>query len=217
MPETESKIKLICFDVDGTLVDGISWLFLTRGLGCSSEEHIGIFNRAKCGEITFAEGERMLTRMYRDSGNATRVFIENLFARVRPRPEAKQLVSYLKKKGYLVYLISGAIDIYVRAIAKRLGADGYFANSSFDFDKSGVLEKIHYRDNQGEVKVEQLKQLIKARGIRMNEVVFVGDSENDIEIFEATKKGIAVSWASDNLKEVAWKIINSLGEIKKFL
>jgi HAD superfamily phosphoserine phosphatase-like hydrolase len=213
----EKKIKLICTDVDGTLVDGVSWLFLTKWLGCSIQKAIGIFNRARHGEITFAEGERMLTRMYRDSGNATRPFIINLFSKVRPKPGAKELISYLKKKGYLVYLISGAIDIYVEAVAKEVGADGFFANSSLDFDENGILRKIHYRDNQGEVKVEQLKKLVEAKGIGMDEVVIVGDSENDIEIFEATEKGIAVSCASDRLKRVAWKIANSLEEIKQIL
>ena len=53
------KIKLICFDVDGILVDDISWLILTKGLGCSSQEHLDIFSRSKNGEISFTEGERL--------------------------------------------------------------------------------------------------------------------------------------------------------------
>ena len=211
------KIKLVCFDVDGTLVDGISWLFLTEGLGCSTQEHLNTFQRAKHGEITFIEGERMLTKMYQDSGNAKKTFIEKLFNKIKPKPEARQLIIYLKKKGYWVYLISGAIDIYVEEVAKKLGVDGYFANSILGFDKKGVLKKIYYRDNQGEVKVEQLKKLIGKLGISMDEVVFIGDSENDIEIFKETRKGIAVHSFNEDLKEVAWKKVESLSEIERIL
>lgn len=212
-----NKFKLVCFDVDGTLVDGVSWIWLTEGLGCSSKKHIDIFNRATRGEISFTEGERMLTRMYKESGNATRKFIRNLFSEIKPRLEAAEVIFYLKKKNHKVYLISGAIDIYVEAIAEKLEVDGFYANSSLEFDKEGTLSKIHYRDNQGEVKVEQLRELIEKLKIKTDEVVFVGDSENDIEISKETRHGVAVNSSSEELKSVAWKNIFSLEQIKDIL
>jgi len=212
-----SKIKLVCFDVDGTLIDGVSWFFLTEGLGCSYQEHLDIFNKAKEGKISFIKGERLLTKMYQDSGNATRSYIHKLFSKVEPRKEARGLFNYLKKKDYKIYLISGAIDIYVEKVAKKLGVDGFYANSTLDFDKNGLLTKIHYKDNQGEVKVEQLKKLNSKLGVNMNQVVFVGDSENDIEVFKVTGKGIAVHCFNEDLKKVAWKSVNSLSEIKNLL
>ena len=212
-----NKLKLICFDVDETLVDGTSWFLLTKGLGCSLQKHIDIFNRARKGEISFIEGERMLTRMYQESGNATRKFIRNLFSEIKPKPEVGKIISYLKKKNYKIYLISGAIDIYVEEIAKKLEVDGFYANSSLGFTENGFLEKIYYRDNQGEVKVEQLNKLIRKLGISMNDVVFVGDSDNDVEVFKKTGHGVAVEPSSQKLKSVAWKAIDSLEQIKEIL
>ena len=212
-----NKFKLICFDVDGTLVDGTSWLLLTEGLSCLTQKHIDIFNRAKKGEISFSEGEKMLTKMYQESGNATKEFIKKVFSKIKPRFEVKELISYCKKKGYKIYLISGAIDIYVGEIAKKLKVDGYYANSSLEFNDENILNKIHYRNNQGEIKVEQLRGLIEKLGIKMNEVVFVGDGENDTEIFKETGHGIAVNSLSEELKSIAWKNIFSLGEIKDIL
>lgn len=212
-----NKTKLVCLDVDGTLVDGVSWLLLTEGLGCSPQEHLDIFHQAKNGEISFIEGERMLTKMYQDSGNATETFIRGIFKKVGLRVEAESLVTYLKRKNYLVYLISGAIDIYVEEVAKKLKVNGFYANSTLEFDRNGVLQKIHYRDNQGEVKVEQLKKIIEKLGLAMNEVVFVGDSDNDIEVFMKTKRGIAVHSFNEELKNAAWKTVESLNDIKKIL
>jgi phosphoserine phosphatase len=212
-----NKFELVCFDIDGTLVDGISWLLLTKGLGCSPEKHIDIFNRSKKGEISFLEGERMLTKMYQESGNANQKFIKELFSKIEPKSEAKEIISYLKKKKYKIYLISGAINIYTEEIAKKLGVDGWYANSSLKFDKNGILEKIYYKDNQGETKVKQLKELMKKFGIKKDEIVFVGDSDNDIEIFKETGHGIAVELSSEELKNIAWKKIDSLLELKKIL
>lgn len=200
-----NKIKLICLDIDGTLVDGVSWLLLTEGLGYSIQEHLDIFQRAKKGEISFTKGERLLTKMYKAGGNATKPFIREVFKKVKIRPEVKPLIAYLKKKGYLIYLISGAIDLYVEEIAKKLNADGFFANSTLDFGKNGILQKIHYRDNQGEVKVEQLKEITQKLGVDMKTVVFIGDGENDIEAFKKTGKGIAVHSFNDELKKLLGK------------
>ncbi len=212
-----NKIKLICFDVCGTLVDGNSWRILTEGLGCSYPEHRSIFLRCSKGEITFTEGERMMTRIFRESGNAKEKFINDIFNNIKIINYAKDLISYLKGKGYLVYLISGSIDIYVESVAKKVGADGFYANSSLEFDKEGILKKIIYRENEGEVKVEHLQDLIKKLGINMDQVVFIGDGENDIEVFKATGHGIAVNSSSEELKKVSWKTIGSLSEIKNIL
>ncbi len=212
-----NKFKLVCFDIDGTLIDGVSWFLLTKALNCSVQNHVDIFYRAKKGEISFLEGERMLTKTYQESGNATKEFIGKVFSEVEPRYEAKELISYCKKKRYKVYLVSGAIDIYVEEIAKKLKVDGFYANSFLEFDEKGVLSKIHYRDNQGEIKIKQLRELIEKLRIKMNEVVFVGDSENDIEVFKKTGHGIAVNSSNKELKSVAWKNIDSLRQIKDIL
>ena len=211
------NIKLVCFDVDGTLVDGNSWWMLTKALGCSSEKTISIFNQAKEGKISFREGERLFTKIFQESGNNTKEFINNFFESIDVKPEAKDLISYLKQKGYLIYLISGGIDMYVNSITRKLGVDGFYANSSLEFDKEGILQRIHYRENQKGVKAEQLQELIRKIGIDMSHVVFIGDSDNDINVFKATKQGIAVSTSDEELKKVSWKSVNSLSEIKNIL
>ena len=60
------------------------------------------------------------------------------------------------------------------------------------FDSNGVLEKINYRENQDEIKVEQLQELIKKLGIDMSQFAFVGNDKNDIEAFKVAKQGIAI-------------------------
>lgn len=208
------NIKLVCFDVDGTLVDGNSWTLLTEGLGCSVEKHMEIYHEALEGTISFSEAERRLTQMYLDSRKAVKKFILGIFQKIEPRPEAYEFISYLLKKKYPIYLISGGNDIYVKIIAEKLKVDGFYANSSLEFEENGVLKKIHYRENQGEVKVEQLMELTKKLGVGITETVFVGDSKNDIEVFKATGKGIAVGCDNEDLIKAAWKVVGNLKEVK---
>src|SRR4030042_5237556 len=183
--------KLVCFDVDGTLVDGNAWWMLTKALGCSLDKTDSIFNQAKEGKISFREGERLFTKIFQESGNGTKEFIKNFFQSVNVKPEVKDLISYLKQKRYIIYLISGGIDIYVESVARKIGANGFYANSSLEFDEKNVLQTIHYRENQGEIKIKQLGELTKKLGINIDQVIFVGDSENDISAFKTTKRGIA--------------------------
>ena len=211
------NIKLVCFDLDGTLVDRTSWLILSEGLGWSSKKALDVFKQARKGEISFIEAERIFTTKYQESGKANKPFIEEIFNSVEVKKEAKDLISYLKEKGYTIYLISGAINMYVESIARKLGVDGFYANSTLEFDNKGVLQKINYQDNQKEVKVEQLKTLVKKLGINIDQVVFVGDSENDIEVFKATKHGIAVHSSNKELKKISWRVVDSLLEIKDIL
>ncbi len=211
------NIKLVCFDIDGTLVHGTSWLILSEGLGWSSKEALDVFKRARKGEISFTEAERIFITEYQKSGKANKQFIEEIFNNIDVKKEAKDLIFYLKEKGYIIYLISGAIDIYVQCIAKKLNVDGFYANSTLEFNNKGTLQKINYRNNQKEVKVEQLKRLIKELNINIDQVVFIGDSENDIGVFKATKQGIAVHSSNEELKKISWRVVDSLLEIKDIL
>ena len=212
-----NKIKLICFDVDGTLVSGVSWLTLTEGMNCSIQNHLDIFTAARTGKISFSEAERQLVYMYRESGHATKGEIVKILSKVKLRPGVKQLILYLKKKNYPIYLISGSIDIFVKKVAEKMKVNNFYANSSLKFDNNKILSKIHYQHDQGKTKLKQLKKLIHKMNIAINEVAFIGDSWNDIEVFVATKHGIAVGSSDENLKKVAWKIVDSLKDIEKIL
>ena len=71
--------KIICFDVDGTLVENrSSWDILTAGLGCPIEILPEIYEKTESGRMSFEEGMRIIEEMYKSSGKASEIFIKNL-------------------------------------------------------------------------------------------------------------------------------------------
>jgi len=154
-------IKLICFDVDDTLVGGSSWQIITEGLGCSRERAVFIYEKAKRGEISFREAEKDFVKMWKESGNANKKFIRKIADERKIRAGAEELVSCLRKKRYLMYLISGSIDILIESVAEKLKFDGFYANSHFEFDEKGILSKIFYRENQGKNKTGTAQGIIQ--------------------------------------------------------
>jgi phosphoserine phosphatase len=212
--------KIVCFDVDGTLTDiKSSWNELTRGMGLPVEKIYDVYRKTESGRISFAAGEKILKDIYLANTNANREFIAGLFENMPLRKDARELVDDLKSRGYLVYLVSGGIRMYVEMIAKQLKPDGFFAHSSFKFDERGALCDIDFSTagNQRRMKVDLIYKLSKEHGVPVNEIFFAGDSENDLEVFKLTGKGIAVEPFTEILRPVAWKTVAKLAEIRDIL
>jgi len=62
-----------------------------------------------------------------------------------------------------------------------------------------------------------LKFLVDKFGIDLEQCACVGDGGNDIEIFKITKRGITFSSSGEEIKQGAWKVVDSLGDIKEVL
>ena len=211
-------IEAVCFDIDGTLSEADSWLVLTEGLGCCWQEVLDIFKEYQKGKIPFSQCKERLTTIYRASKKATKSFIAQLFNKVELKEKASDTIFYLKEQGYRIYLVSGAPNIYVGTVAQKLKVDGFHASSFLIFDpEKETLQDVHWLEDQGRVKVEQLQKISQELNITINQIAFVGNGRNDIEAFEATGKGIAVQGAVEELGQVAWRTIKDLAEIKSIL
>jgi len=206
--------KLICFDVDGTLIDNkSSWLTIIEGLGCPAEKVLSAYEAAMAGKISFLRGETIVADIFRASGKADKETFEHIFDNEPLKPGVRDLVASLKAKGYSVWLVSGAIDTRVGAVAKKIGAAGFYAHTSLEFDGQGILSKINYGGDQNPWKAEMVRKLAREHGVLTTDIVFVGDGPNDIDAFKLTGRGIAVYPYDEKLGEVAWKTVKDLSEI----
>lgn len=205
--------EAIIFDVDGTLSPDISWTALTRDLGAPVEEHVRLFQALKNGEMTYEDSRDKLVALWQATGNANRAFFTNLFESWQLMDGATSVVDKLKE-NYKVCLITGSMDLFAATVATKLGVDDYFANATLQWDEAGNLSGLTYELQQSKTKLEQFLGYCSVRGLSPTDCIVVGDSDNDVALFERTRRGVAIGPdVPPELQTVAWKSITVLAEL----
>jgi len=213
-----SDIKLVAFDVDGTLIKSDLWVRVNQLFGVSQEKDQELLTRYISGNITYHEWFALLRDLWRQSGR-TKSELQAILHEFEFTPHAEELVGYLKGKYHLA-LVSSGFDLYVSEVAQRLDISHVYFLSKFVFDEEERFSSIEFEVDLTEVeaKVFALKDLQKRYKLEPHEIAFVGDSKNDIGAFEYTGKGILFGeGTTESLRQSAWKQVDSLNDIKEIL
>ena len=208
-------IKLVCFDLNKTLINENSWLDLNLTMGVTEQEDTLLFNLYDEKIISYEEWQLILNNIYKSRGKANYENIYNSLSNYTYKDGAKKIVLYLKLKKYKVALLSGSIDLLVEKVAKELDIKYYGANNYFIFDSNGDLQNIAVLGDDKLVKLHQLQSFCRNLGISPDECVCIGDGDNDGEIFKYTQHGI--TFKGSKIEELAWKVINNLSDLEGIL
>lgn len=216
--KNKRQFEVVGFDIDETFTPSISWQMMTKGMGASVEELLRLYGELKRGEMSIKAAQDALIKVWQDSGNARKSFLTDLFIKHTIYPESLPTVQYLQHKGYRVVIISGGVDLYVETIAKRLGVNEYFSNTELIWDGDDLVG-MEYELDQATKKLKQLKTYLNKVGVSKDRCVFVGDSDNDRAVMEYTGHGILVKTPTytKEMEQVAWKVVESVGEIRNIL
>jgi len=84
-----------------------------------------------------------------------------------------------------------------------------------EFDENGMFKRIICDGDDADFKLKKTREFAKSLGIEMNQIVCVGDSYNDVKIFNETGRGI--TFADSKIADKAWKTVANLSEIKSLL
>lgn len=118
----------------------------------------------------------------------------------------RQLIASLKKKGYLLFAISGSQSELVEKIASYYGFDD-FAGSIYE-RKGGYFTGV-VQKTLG-TKDVILRSLVKKHQATFIDSVAVGDSESDITMLEAVEQPIAFNPTKklfEHAKTKGWKVV----------
>ena len=102
------------------------------------------------------------------------------------------MVDHVLDQDYKTALITGSFDLFAKAIAQKLDIPSWYANTEMIWDEKGNLVDFHYVRDQAAQKLIHLQQFTKQHGIHIEDCIVIGDGDNDVEIFKATKNDIAV-------------------------
>lgn len=209
----DSNIKLVCFDLDLTLISHNSWFDLNIALGISAEEDKRLYTEYKTGKISYEEWNAQTLEKYLEHDDANREGVTKALSNYRYADGAREAVKDLQEKGYQIVLISGSIDIIVNRIAEELGIKYAKANNTFLFDDNNRLSGISTDGDDRIAKARHLEAFCDLLGVKMSECACIGDGENDLEMFRRTGKGI--TFTGSPIESEAWKVVDSLHDIPK--
>jgi phosphoserine phosphatase len=211
----KNKIKLVCFDLNKTLIKENTWLNLNLDMGVTKEEDNMILRLYEEGILSYEEGLSILERIYKKRGKATKENIQKSINKYSYTKGAKGIVKYLKENGYIVALITGSMILLAEKVAKELNIDHFEANNNIVFGTNNYLKNFAPIGEDSDVKLKQLENLCKKLNVEINSCACVGDGDNDALMFDRTKHGI--TFKGSKIEDKAWKVINSLGDLKNIL
>ncbi|MEC5209304.1 phosphoserine phosphatase [Psychrobacter sp. PL15] len=178
--------KLVCFDMDSTLIEQevIVELAKTAGIG---EEVAAITEAAMRGEIEFDESFAQRVDLLK--GIPTTV-LDEICARLTLSTGARTTISAFKALGYHTVLVSGGFTYFARYIAEQLGIDEVHANH-LDVEGGEVTGHVQLPIVNGAKKAAIVTGIAERLGIELSQVVCVGDGANDLPMMAIADLGVA--------------------------
>ncbi|MGI4975945.1 MAG: phosphoserine phosphatase SerB [Janthinobacterium lividum] len=183
---------LLVADMDGTIVDGetLDRLAADAGVG---DEVTAISHRCIDGEIDFAQAMRDRLALLRGIPLAT---VARAVAEVRLTPGARTLVATMRAHNASTALVSGGFTLFTAHVASLCGFDEHRGNVLHESDGllTGTLEEPVL---DGPAKLDALRALREARGLRPAATLAVGDGANDLPMLR--EAGMAVAFRARDI------------------
>ena len=215
------KYKLVCFDVDGTLIDNVtfSWHIFHEYFQTDKHRREDAKKRFFNGEITYLQWAEHDINLWREK-NAKKEDFFKAIKHLKLMEGAMETLHELKKNGLKLAIISGSLNIILEKFIPNYEEffDDVFLSRIY-FDENGEISKIEVTEFDMDAKALALKKIAEREKISLKESVFVGDYLNDLKIMQESGLGIAFNCRHEELRKAADVCIHKkdLREILKFI
>lgn len=189
--------RMICFDMDSTLVDMEGIDEMARKAG-AHREVARITDKAMRGEYDFEESLRQRIAMLRGLTLDEVMEIRN---KMTLSPGTEELLTTLKWLGFRLGIVSGGFDIFTESLKERFRLDFAYANR-LEIKNGALTGRLRGDIIDAAQKARILNQVACDNGIPLDQVVAVGDGANDSLMLTQAGLGIAYN-AKKGLDRVA--------------
>lgn len=215
------RYKLVCFDVDGTLIDNVtfSWQIFHDYFQTDKHRREDAKRKFFSGEITYLQWAEHDINLWKEK-NAKRDDFFKAMSHLRLMEGAIETLNELRKNGLKLAVISGSLNVILEKFIPNYNEffDDVFISRIY-FDENGFISRVEATEFDRDAKALALKKIAKREGMRLKECVFVGDYLNDLKIIQEAGLGIAFNCSHDELKKAADIVVEKkdLREILKFI
>lgn len=200
-----NKRKLVCFDMDSTLIEQEVIVELAKAAGIGNQV-AEITESAMRGEIDFNESFTQRVALLR--GLSTDV-LDDIANNLTITEGAEKLINNLKAQGYHTAILSGGFTYFAEYLKNKLGIDEVHANV-LDIEDGIVTGNVVLPIVDGNKKAEILQNISKSLNLDLNQVVAIGDGANDLQMLALSGLGVAFR-AKPLVREKAKQSISNLG------
>ena len=178
--------RVVCFDMDSTLIEHevIDELAKAAGVG---EQVSAITERAMLGELDFKQSFEARVALLKGLNASV---LADIAARLKLSEGAENLVKTLKALGYKTAILSGGFTYFGQYLQHKLGIDYVYAND-LEIVDGQVTGRVVGQVVDGLRKAELLRDIAAKEGVRLEQVIAVGDGANDLPMLSIAGLGIA--------------------------
>jgi phosphoserine phosphatase len=216
---TSPPIKLIAFDIDGTLVHHerhetvwqvLNARYLPRA-GLNRERFDAYRNRT----ITYAEWVDLDIGDWVARAVTKRELQEAMLAELSLAPGAIETIELLRGRGYRLVVLSGTLNLTLELFLPDTEFDDVFTNQIW-FHPDGTIRRWQATPFDVDGKAVALASLSRAHGWELSECAFVGDGWNDIPVLSTAGFSVAFHPKLDEVRQAADVAIES-GPVTRLL
>ncbi|MFW9962173.1 MAG: HAD family hydrolase [Candidatus Sifarchaeia archaeon] len=186
-------IRLVVFDVDGTLTKHSSvWWRLHEHFDTTREGKL-FYDQFFAGEITYDEWADLDAGLWKGK---TLSEVMKVVHSTQLALGAEEVIRILKDHHLKTAILSGGLDIMANDIGQRVGIDYVLTNKLYH--KDGILTgEVKNRVAWG-AKSEVISQISSHFSIPLEKTAFVGDGRNDMSVFEVV--GLSIAFNPEDLE-----------------
>ena len=200
---------LVCFDVDGTLIDNVtfSWHIFHDYFQTDKHRREDAKRKFFNGEITYLQWAEHDINLWREK-NARKEDFFKAISHLKLMEGAIETLNELKKRGMKLAIISGSLNVVLEKFIPNYNEifDDVFLSKIY-FDKYGYISKVDATEFDMDAKALALKKIAEREKLSLKECVFVGDYLNDLRIMQTAGLGIAFNCEHEELKKAADVVI----------